>query len=158
MTEQYLADALERIARLEKRVARDREARVQAERMLEIKSLELYEANESLRAAAADLEVLGHREVGEDAAFLRHPTEAGLGDAVGLPAGDVLVRQADAAGGGADQADQGLHQRGLAGAVAAEQGEDLAGGDRQGDAVQDAGGAVAGVEVLDHQHQPWVPR
>jgi signal transduction histidine kinase/ActR/RegA family two-component response regulator len=56
MTEQYLADALERIARLEKRVARDREARVQAERMLEIKSLELYEANESLRAAAADLE------------------------------------------------------------------------------------------------------
>ncbi|MFN8020185.1 MAG: ATP-binding protein [Acidimicrobiales bacterium] len=56
MSEPHLIDALERLARLEKRVARERDARVQAERMLEIKSLELYEANESLRALAADLE------------------------------------------------------------------------------------------------------
>jgi signal transduction histidine kinase/ActR/RegA family two-component response regulator len=48
--------ALERIARLERRIARERAARVQAERMLEVKSLELYEASESLRALARSLE------------------------------------------------------------------------------------------------------
>ena len=56
MTDPTLHEALERIVRLEKRLAREREARVQAERMLEAKSLELYEANESLRRAALDLE------------------------------------------------------------------------------------------------------
>ena len=57
MTEPLGLDgALERIARLERRIAREREARVQAERMLEMKSLELYEANESLRALARSLE------------------------------------------------------------------------------------------------------
>lgn len=54
--ESHLVDALERIARLEKRLTRERDARLQAERLLEMKSLELYEANESLRAAAHDLE------------------------------------------------------------------------------------------------------
>ncbi len=57
MTESLGLDgALERIARLERRIAREREARVQAERMLEMKSLELYEANESLRGLARSLE------------------------------------------------------------------------------------------------------
>ncbi|MCX6521685.1 MAG: ATP-binding protein [Actinobacteria bacterium] len=57
MTEPLGLDgALERIARLERRIAREREARTQAERMLEMKSLELYEANESLRALARSLE------------------------------------------------------------------------------------------------------
>ncbi len=57
MTEALGLDgALERIARLERRIAREREARVQAERMLEMKSLDLYEANESLRAHARSLE------------------------------------------------------------------------------------------------------
>jgi signal transduction histidine kinase/ActR/RegA family two-component response regulator len=57
MTEALGLDgALERVARLERRIAREREARVQAERMLEMKSLELYEANESLRALARSLE------------------------------------------------------------------------------------------------------
>ena len=57
MTEPLGLDgAPERIARLERRIARERDARAQAERMLEMKSLELYEANESLRALARSLE------------------------------------------------------------------------------------------------------
>jgi len=48
--------AADRIARLERRLAREREARAQAERMLEQKSRELYEANEGLREAAQQLE------------------------------------------------------------------------------------------------------
>ncbi|MEI7969276.1 MAG: ATP-binding protein [Betaproteobacteria bacterium] len=53
MTDEAAAD---RIARLERRLAREREARAQAERMLEQKSRELYEANEGLREAAQQLE------------------------------------------------------------------------------------------------------
>jgi two-component system, sensor histidine kinase len=49
-------DALDTITRLERRLLRERTARTQAERMLEAKSLELYEANESLRTLASDLE------------------------------------------------------------------------------------------------------
>ena len=105
---------------------------------------------------AADLQVLGHGQVGEDAAFLGHVAEAGAGDAVGFPAGDVGAGEVDAAGGGADDADQRLHGGALAGAVAAEQDQDLAGGEGEGDALQDVGAAVIGVEVGQRQHQ-WPP-
>ncbi len=51
------ADALDALTRrLEARVARERRAREEAERLLEGKSRELYEANQALSAAAADLE------------------------------------------------------------------------------------------------------
>ena len=42
--------------RLKRRVERERNARKQAERLLEEKSLELYEINQKLRAAKRDLE------------------------------------------------------------------------------------------------------
>lgn len=50
------ADDGERLRRLESRLARERLARREAERLLESKSRELYEANRSLSALAADLE------------------------------------------------------------------------------------------------------
>lgn len=46
----------ELIARLEKRLERERNARQQAEQLLESKSLELYQANQELRAQADSLE------------------------------------------------------------------------------------------------------
>lgn len=46
----------ERLRRLEGRLERERRARHEAERLLESKSLELYEANRALSALAADLE------------------------------------------------------------------------------------------------------
>ncbi len=52
-TSQPLAD---RVRRLEARLERERRARWEAERLLETKSLELYQANCSLSALAADLE------------------------------------------------------------------------------------------------------
>jgi signal transduction histidine kinase/CheY-like chemotaxis protein len=48
--------AEERLARIERRLARERSARLQAERLLEAKSLELYRANQGLMAAAQGLE------------------------------------------------------------------------------------------------------
>lgn len=46
----------DRVRRLEARLARERRARADAERLLETKSLELYDANRALSALAADLE------------------------------------------------------------------------------------------------------
>ncbi len=46
----------ERIRRLEARLDRERRARAEAERLLETKSLELFDANRALSALAADLE------------------------------------------------------------------------------------------------------
>jgi len=51
-----VADEADRVARLERRLAREREARKEAERLLESKSRELYEANRSLQALTRDLE------------------------------------------------------------------------------------------------------
>lgn len=48
--------AAERLGRLERRLERERRARMEAERLLEAKSLELYEANRALSALASDLE------------------------------------------------------------------------------------------------------
>ena len=50
------AAAIDRIRRLTDRVARERRARREAERLLESKSLALYEANRALAGLAADLE------------------------------------------------------------------------------------------------------
>lgn len=47
---------VDRLRRLEARLERERRARLEAERLLETKSLELYEANLALSASAADLE------------------------------------------------------------------------------------------------------
>ena len=53
----------------------------------------------------------------------------------------------------ADDAHDRLQRRGLAGAVAAEQGDDLARGDVEVDAVQDVRFAVPGVQVADRQQR-----
>jgi diguanylate cyclase (GGDEF)-like protein len=49
-------DIAQRLARLEGRVERQRRGRLEAERLLEVKSRELYEANEALRILAVGLE------------------------------------------------------------------------------------------------------
>ena len=50
------AELIRRLARLERQVGRERAARAEAERLLESKGLELYEANQRLVALNADLE------------------------------------------------------------------------------------------------------
>jgi len=54
--EEQLEVAKSRIDRLDRRAARERSARKSAEHLLETKSLELYEANENLKALANNLE------------------------------------------------------------------------------------------------------
>ena len=78
------------------------------------------------RRAAADLQVLQHGQVGEDAPFLRHVAEAEPGDPSGSRPAIVGAGEADPPGAGRHQAHDRLHGGGLAGAVAAEQRHHLA--------------------------------
>ena len=72
-------------------------------------------------------------------------------------AGERPVVEADLAG-RREHAAEREHRGGLAGAVGAEQRDELAGADVQVDAVHDRDVAVAGREALDLEHQAGVPR
>ena len=72
--------------------------------------------------------------------------DAQRSDLVRWPTGDVLATDQERAGGGRDDAADGACQRGLAGAVGAENGDRVAGLDGQVDALQNTGLAVAGAD------------
>ena len=78
-----------------------------------------------LAPEAAELEVLGDRHAGEQAAALRHVAETEARDLGRGQPGEIGAVEADLAGRGRRDADQRLQQRRLAGAVAAEQRHDL---------------------------------
>src|SRR2546427_704652 len=105
-------------------------------------------------AAAGDVEVLAHAERGEHAAALRHQRHAALDAAERRPRGDVVIPEAHAAATWLRKSDHGSDQRGLAHAVAAEDGHDLARRDVERHTVQHVALAVVGVDVTDGQHRP----
>ena len=95
----------------------------------------------------AERQVLLHREPGKDAAILRHEADAEAADAVGGGAVDARAVEGDLAAAGADPAGDGLEQRGLADAVAAEHADHLARAHGEVDALHDVAGAVMSVQV-----------
>ena len=70
-------------------------------------------------------------------------------DEVRLDADQALAAVCDGAGARPEQPGYGPQRRGLAGAVAPEDGHDLAGFGRQGDALQGFDVAVKDMEVVD---------
>ena len=74
--------------------------------------------------------------------------DADVGERRDGVAAHVVAEHADAAGVGREQAREQLHERRLAGAVGPEQGDELARGDAERDAVEGPHGAVG----LDHVH------
>jgi hypothetical protein len=101
---------------------------------------------------AAHLEVLAHRQGGEDVALLRHEGHAERADLAGPPPLDEGVAEAHAAAAGRQHAGDDLEQRRLAGAVGADHAHDLARPDLEVHALEDlVGGAVAGDDALDTQ-------
>src|SRR6266545_738121 len=120
---------------------------------------DLLEACPAQRRGAAghgrepQLEVLAHGEAREDAPVLRHEADAPPRDLVRRQPGQVAALEVDGASGGLDEAHPGLHERGLAHAVLAEERHRLAFLHLEGHAEEDRRGAVARVEVADAEHQ-----
>src|SRR5262245_96337 len=94
-------------------------------------------------------EVLLDRERLEDVALLRHPADAGMRALVGPQRRDVAAVDRDAAGDEPGHADDRVDQRGLAHAVASEQGERLPLGERERDRIEHDGLAVARGQPVD---------
>ncbi|MGY4377548.1 hypothetical protein ACVWZ3_005187 [Bradyrhizobium sp. i1.3.6] len=97
------------------------------------------------------LEVFRHAHAREDAAAFRRLRDAQMGDLVGRNVGDVSAFVQDLAGAGARLAEDRHHQRRLAGAVGADQRDDLAGADLDIDALQRLDLAVGGAQAPDRQ-------
>ena len=97
----------------------------------------------------AHLEVLGDGHALEDGAALGNLAYAHGHHFVRRQPGDLAVLERDASGAGADQPRDGLEQSRLAGAVGADQGDDLALVDRQLDAAKHLNLTVAGMQVVD---------
>src|SRR5438552_151110 len=85
------------------------------------------------RAPETELEVLGHRQLAEEPAILRNVDHTHAGDVLRRPALDALAVQLDDAllGLVLQKPGDGAQQRGLAGAVRPEHGQDLAAIDRE---------------------------
>src|SRR5207237_9990976 len=100
----------------------------------------------------AHLEVLEHRHLREDDAALRHIGEAAAQDEVGPHAGDLLAVEDHTALARAEEADDRLERRRLAGAVGPDNADNLARVHLERDILQDVHLAVAGGEpVRDEQ-------
>ncbi|MFK4700966.1 hypothetical protein ABIF42_006560 [Bradyrhizobium diazoefficiens] len=97
------------------------------------------------------LEVLRHAHAREDAPSLRRLRDAQMRDLVGGHVGDVAAFVQDLAGTGPRLAEDGHHQRRLAGAVGADQRHDLAGIDFDVDALQRLDLAVGGAKAADRE-------
>src|SRR5690606_33945721 len=97
-------------------------------------------------------EILAHGQRREDLPSFRHKSDSEPGNAMGGNARDLAALEPDAAGTERAESGNGAHGGGLAHAVAAEQGDDLAGLQREIDAEQDLDLAVAGSEGSYFKH------
>src|SRR5215207_3309415 len=97
-------------------------------------------------------EVLVHGERRKYLPALGHEADAALGDPVWREPGERAALEDDLAAARRHEPHDGVHGRGLAHAVAAQERHDLAGPDRKRDVEQHLRGAVGGLEVRDGQH------
>ena len=98
------------------------------------------------------LQVLEHGQAIEDAPPLGHMGDPAEHDVVGGDAEEGFALEAHVATAGGEEPRQGLEGGGLAGAVVAEEGHDLALGDPERDALERVDLPVEDVEVLHLQH------
>ena len=97
----------------------------------------------------AQLEVLAHRHLAEQAPALRHHGQAPHDDMVWLHSGDVVTEQVHPALVRMEQSAHAFHERRLAGPVCANQGHDLPPQDAQADVAQRRHHAVGGLQLTD---------
>jgi hypothetical protein len=97
-------------------------------------------------------------EAGQDAAALRHVADAEPAALVGLHASGIDAVDRHPARAGRHQADQRLHERGLAHAVVADDADRFAFAQLEGDAVQHRHVAIAGAQAGDVEHDVALAR
>src|SRR5207245_10630983 len=95
----------------------------------------------------AELEVLAHAEPGEDPAIFRDEADAEPRDLVRGASREIDALELDRAAPGLEEADRGLHQGGLAHAVAPQERDRLAGAPLERDSVEDARRPVPGMHL-----------
>ena len=124
------------------------EAREELKDVLEV----LLDASLVLAHEGAEVKVLHDRHLREDAAALRHLRDALLDDLMGADTGDALPQEGDAARLWLQEARDRAQRRRLAGAVRADERDDLAFIDFEADALERVDGAVVDVYIIDFQH------
>ena len=105
-----------------------------------------------------ELQILHHRQVGEDAAILGDESDASPGDDVRRLAGEIFAAEEDPPAPWRSQAHDREDGRRLAGAVPPEEAHDLAGIERQRDAEERLEDAVEGVDRLDLEDHVVSPK
>ena len=110
------------------------------------------------RQHRAHLEVFGNRQRRENLPALGHLADAEIADAMARPAGDIGAAEQDAAARRPQHAGDGADQRGLAGAVGADDGDDRALLDVERHAVERLRVAVEHIEVFDARASHAPPR
>ena len=107
-----------------------------------------------------DEEVLPHRQAPEDPPPFRNEADAPPGPGMGCGPGHRPALEVDLAAGGADEAGDGLQQRGLPGAVGPEDDDGRGGRDHQVDAADRLRPPVAGPQSAHleqgHQRVTWL--
>ncbi len=101
---------------------------------------------------AAHLQIFQNRQRAEDPPFLGHIADPGLGRAEGRHPDQIATLKQHPARTRAHQLDDGFHRRGLARAIAAQQGDDLATLHLQAQIAKDMGLAVEAVDALELKH------
>jgi len=99
---------------------------------------------------AAEQQIVLDRHVGEQFAAFRHQTEAGLHAALQRDRADIIAAESDATF-GLQQPHDGVEQRGLAGAVGADHGDQRARRHRDRDIMHHLRPSVGNAEVADIQ-------
>ena len=108
----------------------------------------------------AEPEVLAHRELAEEPSALGDVGDSDARDSLRSGPGDALTGEAHLAGGRHEPRDR-AERRGLARAVAAEDGDDLSLADRERDTVESLYRAVASLDAVELEqrgHQSATPR
>ena len=137
--EHLLLAARERLGRLVRALLQHREERVDPRQ-----GPGGHGAPVAAGAVGAELEVLAHGHRAEQQPALGHERQALAHEALGPRRGDAGAAVGDRPRADGDEADDGLEQRRLAGAVRADDGDELALADGEVDVVQHLGVAVAG--------------
>ena len=106
----------------------------------------------------AHLEIFTHAHLAEQMAALRHLDQTALHKPGGRQAGDVAAGKFDAAALQRGETRNRAHQCGLAGAIGAEQPDDLPLPDHKIDVADNGDAAIAGAEMNEAQRHAASPR